>query len=294
MANTQTETENCVLEHKGFAFHVRSLAGLNEDLKTPMVCIGGAFQNVDSWKTTVEYFQPDRRVLLMDMPGMGESDGLPSNYGLDYLAECIDTCLDWAGVQSANLLGASYGSLATYRFAQLYPQRVQHMALMGVMSHFREGYLKQAVDHINRVESGAADFPTECIEFLVSETVRTKTRRGRAVAKIMRRRLEQMSAADIQKYVENTRRLVYHEPLDLTVPPKVPSLVFTGEHDQLTKPEWNREVAAAIPGATFTTVRDGDHLCHLEQFGTVSLLISQFYDDESLQSVEGCSPIEQF
>lgn len=293
MANTQAEVENCVLEHQGFAFHVRSLPGLDETL-TPIVCIGGAFQNIESWKTTVDYFQPERQVLLMDLPGMGDSDWLPFSYGLDYLAGCIDSCLDWANVESANILAASYGSLVTYRFAQLYPDRVARMALIGVMSHFREDLFQAAIAHINRVEAGVADFPAECIGFLVSDAVRTKTRRGRAVAKMMRRRLEDLSQSDIEKYIDNTRRLIYHEPLDLTDPPDVRALIFTGEHDQLTKPEWNREVAAAIPGAVFTTVRNGDHLCHLEQFGTVSQLISRFFDDECLRSVKGCSDIEQF
>lgn len=293
MANTQAEVENCVLEHEGFAFHVRSLPGSNEDL-APLICIGGAFQNIESWKTTVDHFQPERRVLLLDMPGMGESDWLPFSYGLDYLAGCIDSCLDWAGCESANVLAASYGSLISYRFAQLYPHRVQRLVLIGVMSHFRDDYYRQAVEHIERVESGVADFPTECIDYLVSETVRTKTRRGRAVAKMMRRRLEELTPADIQKYVDNTRRLVFHEPLDLTDPPEMPTLIFTGEHDQLTKPEWNREVAAAIPGSVFTTVRDGDHLCHLEQFGTVSQLVSRFIQDDCLNKVKGCNRIEHF
>ena len=293
MANIQAEIENCVLVHEGFTFHVRSLPGLDDDLP-PVICIGGAFQSIGSWKATADYFQPQRRVLLVDLPGMGESDWLPHSYGLDYLAGCIESCLDWAGCETVDILAASYGSLVTYRFAQLYPHRVQHMALVGVMADFEEEHRRLVLEHLDRVERDEADFAEEVLEFLVSQTVRRRVRRGRAVVRVLRKQLEQLSAEEINKYVDNTRRLLNHEPLDLMNPPRVPALVFTGEHDHLTKPAWNREIAAAIPGSIFTTVRDADHLCHLEQFDTAIDLVSCFFDDHSLADVRGRTDLERF
>jgi pimeloyl-ACP methyl ester carboxylesterase len=94
----------------------------------------------------------------------------------------------------------------------------------------------------------------------------------------MRRGLTRMSEGDVHRFVWNTRRLLDHAPLDLTRPPDVPTLVFTGEHDVFTRPEYCRRIADHVQGARFTTIPEADHIFHLQRFDATVDLLLRFVD----------------
>jgi hypothetical protein len=103
-----------------------------------------------------------------------------------------------------------------------------------------------------------------------------------------------MTMEEQQKYEYNTLRLLHHEPLDLTRPPKCKTLVFTGEYDVFTRPQHCRAIASSIPGSAFTTIKNADHLFHIEQHAVVSDLLLSFSQDASLQNINGINCIETF
>ena len=291
--STSFETQDQVLFYEGHEFRVRSLPGTDD--QPPVVCIGGAFQNIDSWMPTANWFQPQRAMLLVDLPGMGDSPFLSVDFGLDFLSASLNVCLEEFEIEKASILSASYGSLISYRFAQLYPHRISHLALAGIMAWLDEKLDAMAHAHVENVRKHQNNgFANEIVSFLISDHVFKNVRRGRAIARVMKKQISRLSQEALRKYITNTSRLIDHEPLDLTNPPRVPTLVFTGEHDHLTPPHRGREVAEAIPGAYFTTIRDADHLCHLEQFDRCINLVSRFYNNETLTALPGCSDILRF
>ena len=289
--STGFETDQ-VLYHAGHEFRVRSLPGL--DGQPPLVCIGGAFQNIDSWTQTADWFQPERALLLVDLPGMGDSPLLSNEFDIEFLCESLDNCLQEFGVETASVLAASYGSLIAYRFAQLYPHRIAHLILVGIMAELDQAQVAWARQHIARIQSDPTyEFSDEIVSLLISEHM-LKTRRGRVIARMLRKRLDALTGDNVRKYVSNTSRIIEHEPLNISQPPLVPTLVFTGEHDHLTPPRAGRECAETIPGAWFTTIRDADHLCHLQQFDSCVNLVSKFLNDETLFGSKGCNEITRF
>jgi proline iminopeptidase len=46
---------------------------------------------------------------------------------------------------------------------------------------------------------------------------------------------------------------------------RCPAIVIAGEHDLICGPEWNRPIAAAIPGARYVEIADAGHLPQYEQ-----------------------------
>ena len=111
--------------------------------------------------------------------------------------------------------------------------------------------------------------------------------------RLLRSQLERMPAADRERYIQNTLRLLDHDPLDLRAAPPVPALVFTGEHDVYTRPELCREVASAFASAAFTTIRSADHLFHLECFDATLALVAWFLRGEPLDPTR-YAPIESW
>jgi len=72
------------------------------------------------------------RVIVPDMPGYGRSaKGVDRSDPFGYLADMIRDLLDEIGVESAHLVGNSYGGAAALRLALDTPHRVGKLVLMG-------------------------------------------------------------------------------------------------------------------------------------------------------------------
>ena len=72
------------------------------------------------------------RVIVPDMPGYGRSaKGVDPSDPFGYLADMIRDLLDEIGVESAHLVGNSYGGAAALRLALDTPHRVGKLVLMG-------------------------------------------------------------------------------------------------------------------------------------------------------------------
>ena len=60
---------------------------------------------------------------------------------------------------------------------------------------------------------------------------------------------------------------------------RIPALVLWGEADRVVKPDYGRSLAAAIPGARFTTISGAGHFPHLEQPDAFARSIAEFLQE---------------
>jgi pimeloyl-ACP methyl ester carboxylesterase len=255
--------------------------------------LSGAFQTMDSWRKFAQHFATKTQVLLADLPGTGGADVLPRSHGLDFLAEAARAILDAAGVERACVISASYGSPIAYRLAQLHPERVERVALAGVMREIpAEFRARTAQTLVTLAEGRMQDFARDVVEGLLCRDLDKAVEKRRLAERVLLAQLEKMAPRDRERYVENTARLLGHTPLDLAHPPRMSALVFTGEHDVYTRPSDCREIARALPSALFTLIERADHLFHLERFDTTLALLDAFHDG-SEETIPGCRPFER-
>lgn len=261
----------------------------------PMFFLGGAFQTMASWHGFAAHFAPRTRVLLADLPGMGDAPPLPRRYGIDALAEAAVAVLDATGFDRAFVVAASYATPIAYRLAQRWPGRVDRLVLAGVMPDIPPHLRTRTAHSLGLLASGARDaFATEVVSGLMCGDASADVARRAVVARLLLGQLRRMTPLDEARYVENTARLLEHPPLDLAHPPPVPTLVFTGEHDVYTTPAGCRAVAEALPDAEFTTIARADHLFHLERFDVTAALLDAFYTRGTVAGVADCTPVETF
>jgi pimeloyl-ACP methyl ester carboxylesterase len=76
------------------------------------------------------WLAPHRRVLLVDLPGHGESDALIGPYTLPRLAELLREILDAAGAERATLIGHSAGVPAARELLRRHPERVRALVAL--------------------------------------------------------------------------------------------------------------------------------------------------------------------
>ena len=93
---------------------------------------GPGASGVSNYSRNIDALAENFRVIVPDMPGYGRSaKGVDHDDPFGYLADAIRGLLDVLGVDTARLIGNSYGGAAALRLALDTPDRVERLVLMG-------------------------------------------------------------------------------------------------------------------------------------------------------------------
>lgn len=95
----------------------------------PLILLHGYTDNSRSWSLVAPYLG-DRRILALDLRGHGASDAPACCYGIDTLAHDLGAFMDAMGIEKADLVGHSLGSITVGVFAALHPERVNKLVLV--------------------------------------------------------------------------------------------------------------------------------------------------------------------
>ena len=291
------------LSSDGYSFPYK-LYQSKDCLEPPTLILCGAFQTFHSWNYYVRKFlENGKSVLLMCLPGTGESEPLPPEFGIDFLAASIRQVLDHLGLFEVSIISPSYSTPAAYLFAQQHTERVRNLILCGTMQEIpsplqpyvahslttlREGRMEQFAEEVLGLSGPRVDHGLLCTN------LDKPVARRKLALRILRSQLINLSADDRLRYEYNTLRLLQHNFNDLNKPPISPTLIFTGEHDTFTKAHLSREFASKFPDAVFTTILEADHMFHLEQPEATAQLFFRFAQGYALDDVVGISDLEQF
>jgi pimeloyl-ACP methyl ester carboxylesterase len=90
----------------------------------PVVFVHGAFSDMTTWRFQVPALADKARVILIDLPGHGQSDKPQIDYSMDVFARAIDAVLKDVGVEKAVLVGHSMGTPVARQFWRLYPEKI--------------------------------------------------------------------------------------------------------------------------------------------------------------------------
>jgi pimeloyl-ACP methyl ester carboxylesterase len=239
-------------------------------------------------------FLEEATVITVDLPGAGTADRLPPSYGFDFLTGALDRLLTEVAPGPVNVVGASYGSAVAHRWAQRHPGRARRMVLVGTMACLTDHVRARMQRSLDLLTQGRRPEFVRCVlESLVCDAPEVAVARRAAVVRSLSSALHGLSEQEVTRYLDNTRRLLAHRP-DRTAPPvTVPTLVMTGAHDPLTTPAMSREAAALCADARFTTIKDADHMVHLERPAEAVDLMLRFFTGRPLEDLEYCHPVER-
>lgn len=281
-------------EYGGFKCYHQTHTATAKELPV-VVFLGGMMQDVRAWYRCARYLNRFTTVIAIDPPGMGFSPVLPSEYGFDFVADSVRSVLDAKGLDRVALGGASYGGVIAYRFAQLYPERLNSLVLGGTFTELLDSWRARAVGHLAKVRNKRLDdVADEFVATLVCQNADVHILRRKLVRRVLATTLSRMTDDEVQQYGANIERILIQKPIESALPPQVRSLLFTGEHDPFTTPQKMRSLASGFDDAVFTTIRDADHVSILERFESVAELIRGFFAGESLIGVDGCTSPEYF
>lgn len=279
-----------VLSFAGRDYKVEFLAFSNpaNQGKTPVVFLGGAFQNFASFKSEVERVYNTHPVILVDFPSQGSNDQLAPELALEDYAELIELFCQAQQLERMMMLGISYGSAMATLFATAYPARIERLLLSGITCFRRQSLITLLEDSLALLAAGQMnEFAATAVCNLINHNRLSETEVSSTYRRLLFRQISRLNENERARYAQNTQRLLNFQGFKAY--PSCPTVIATGEFDNFTLPSENAAVAAQCANATFALIHNADHLSQHERREAAGTLYHHFMCALPLDTIDGIS-----
>ena len=234
----------------------------------PLLLYSGIWGEMGLWEQLLPHLD-GFRTIAFDPPGIGRSQRPAFPLTMWALAHLGTAVLDELGIQSAHVLGASFGGAVAQQMAFSYPSRVRRLVLVstsfgGFAKPGRLGALWHFIHprsyHPERLERVAGD--------MFGGRLRTEPELVRSMH--IRRPTDTLAALYRMAPLFGWTSLPWLWAI------RQPTLVIAGDDDPVTPLVNHRVIATLMPRATLHTVPGGGHLVLLESAPQVGPLITSF------------------
>lgn len=264
---------------------------------TPMIIIGGAFQNFNSYKYCVEQLFDAGPIVLIDLPSMGANQQITNvdsglsagTLELEDLASMLGTWLDIVNLPKVAVLGMSLGSVVASCLAHQRPELVERMILMGVMQKTRKSWRMLLEESLHLMKEQRMDeFGQAVILYLVNHAKMDVTRMSPTAKRLFFRQMAEFTATEQERYEINCNRLLRLTNVPI---PECEVLVACGQYDSFTLPHENASFALQCPNMQFAMIANADHVPQLQRRKETMGLFAKYLRSESIWEAEGILPM---
>ncbi len=278
---------------KGWKVEYMAIAQPETMHKTPILIVGGAFQNFNSYKYCVEQLLSAGPVILIDLPSMGANQQITNRdtgisagtLELPDLARMLGEWLDIESLDKVSVMGMSLGSVVASSFAVQRPDLVERMILMGIMQKTRKSWRMLLEESLHLMKEQRMDeFGQAVILYLVNHAKFDKTRMSPTAKRLFFKQMAEFTATEQDRYEINCNRLLRLTNVPI---PQCKVLVACGQYDSFTLPHENANFALQCPEMQFAMIANADHVPQLQRRKETMTLFATFLQGESIQDVEG-------
>jgi poly(3-hydroxyoctanoate) depolymerase len=242
----------------------------------PLLLYSGIWGEVRLWERLLPHL-PGFRTIAFDPPGIGRSQmpSVPlSMWALSHFGTAV---LDEFGIDSAHVLGASFGGAVAQQMAFSHPSRVRRLVLVSTsFGGFAMPGKLSALWHFIHPRS----YHPERLERVAGDMFG-----GR-----LRTEPELVRSMHIKRPTDTKAALYRMAPLfGWTSLPwlwtiRQPALVIAGDDDPVTPLVNHRIIAAMMPQARLHTVAGGGHLALLDSADQVGPVITSFLREDKVEA----------
>lgn len=262
----------------------------------PMVIIGGAFQNFNSYKYCVEQLFDAGPIILIDLPSMGANQQITNvdtglsagTLELEDLATMLGQWLEQMQLPKVAILGMSLGSVVASCLADQRPELVDRMILMGVMQKTRKSWRMLLEESLHLMKEQRMDeFGQAVILYLVNHARLKETRMSPTAKRLFFKQMSEFTATEQDRYDINCNRLLRLTNVPI---PQCKVLVACGQYDSFTLPHENANFALQCPNMQYVQIASADHVPQLQRRKETMHLFATFLRDEPVDQLEGIIP----
>lgn len=228
----------------------------------PVVFLNGAMMTTESWGLQTRALAARYRCVLHDFRGQLRTPHAGAIDMRDHVTD-LAALLDRLEIESAHVVGTSYGGEVGMLFALAHPHRVRSLAVIASASHV-EPPLRQAVTLWRDTALRSPDmlYDVTAPYNFSADALTPLLQQGRERLRACPREFFTGFAAICDAFLTYD---VTHRLPDITAP----TLVVAGSHDVLEPPHYSEIIAAGIPGARLQ-VLDGPHALVIEKSDEVN------------------------
>lgn len=240
-----------------------------------IVCLHGLLFDGGMWRHQLAPLAALGRVIVFDGPGHGKSE-VPPLFTLTEHADALADALAELGVDSAVLVGLSWGGMLAMRFAVRHPTRTRGLALLDTSAE-REPPMLRVRFRAFAAFHQYVGMPYRAYERDIAPRMfcrRTRERDPELVRQIGHTLLgfNRLGVARAAMAVVVNRTDVLTSLSDVACP----TLVLCGRDDRATPLAKSEHIAARIPGAQLVVIEGAGHLSPLEQPDAVNAALGPF------------------
>ncbi len=94
-----------------------------------IVLLHGFLESLEIWEGYSDRLSKTFRVILIDLPGHGQSPCLGYVHSMELMAECVKSVMDSLNLRKYVVIGHSMGGYVALAFAELFPEHVSGLCL---------------------------------------------------------------------------------------------------------------------------------------------------------------------
>jgi pimeloyl-ACP methyl ester carboxylesterase len=234
----------------------------------PLLLYSGIWGEVGLWDGLLPHLT-GFRTIAFDPPGIGRSQMPALPLTMAGLARFGTSVLDEFGVDSAHVLGASFGGAVAQQMAFMHPRRVRRLVLASTsFGGFAMPGSLEALWHFIHPRS----YHPERLERVAGAMFGGRLRREPELVRTMHIRRPTSTIAAVYRMAP----LFGWTSLPWLWGIRQPTLVVAGDDDPVTPLVNHRVIAALMPRARLHIVRGGGHLALLDSAAEVGPVITSF------------------
>jgi pimeloyl-ACP methyl ester carboxylesterase len=244
--------------------------------KPPVVLIHGLNNSSLSWSQVAPRLAADRRVMMLDLPGHGRSERPDAGYELDWYAHVVARWLQGIGVESADVVGHSFGGGVAQMLLLECPERIRRLVLVAA------GGLGKGVGWWLRLASlpGVVEWLGQPFMAVGTRLALRAARDGVTPQDILDLMRLNSQAGSARAFARSVRDVVDWRAHELGQLP--PMLLLWGDRDGLIPIEQGRAFAESLEGAVFRTFHGAGHYLHNERPEEFVRVVREFLDDPAV------------
>jgi len=256
-------TRDVQLRIRGLRIHAQ-VCGEGE----PLLLYSGIWGEVRLWERLLPHLA-GFRTIAFDPPGIGRSQRPPYPLSMWSLAEMGTAVLDAFGVESAHVLGASFGGAVAQQMAFSHSSRVRRLVLVSTsFGGFAMPGSLEALWHFIHPRSYHPERLEQVVGPMFGGRMRTEPQLVRTMH--IRRPTDTLAALYRMAGLFGWTSLPWLWTIGR------PTLVLVGDDDPVTPVVNHRVIAALIPHARLHVVPGGGHLVLIDSAERVAPVITRF------------------
>lgn len=243
----------------------------NIDPNAPIgIFLMGNLQDIESVQYFSEYFSRAVNLFVIETPGTGLTNPLPATFTIQDQAKLLIHFLDHMNISSAHILAFSYATPVALELCLLWDKSLSLSmcgGMPGIPQNARSNTMAILADAIR-------DRKRFAHEFIKGLTVSDHSiPRGKVIARSAKQKIFQYTEKQINCFCENTIRILAYKPSKKLSLITIPSFLFIGEMDPYVTISNAKNLSSSLPNCKMETVKNADHLVHLEHPETTAKLM---------------------